>query len=293
MDRDAALSLLASDAPQDRLKAARYFVRHAVRGDSGILRRALQTETVSWVRRRLELAIWRVRSANIEPLLEEPSPPDVDDRSLRLAHTKAVEDVTRQLLHEIEPIVGVLRLRAMEDVPDFETSRVKKELERLNGVIDALRSLSVAAQAGRREEIDLSALVRDVVAAEISDPAVSLSLAGPAPMLMGADPKLLRLAIANGLRNAAEATMTNPEGGREIVVNWGQTDIENWLVIIDNGEGFSSPTEAAFSIGTTTKRNHFGMGLPTARQAMASMDGTASLSSGSRGGARFELRWDK
>ena len=40
----------------------------------------------------------------------------------------------------------------------------------------------------------------------------------------------------------------------QIVVTWGETDIDYWTAVLDRGPGVVGPVESAFGIGKTTKR---------------------------------------
>jgi len=85
-----------------------------------------------------------------------------------------------------------------------------------------------------------------------------------------------------------------PAESREpVAINWGSTDDEYWIAILDSGTGLKGNTQRMFDFGTSTKVKHFGVGLPTARQAMASLGGVTNLSSREPVGARFELRWPR
>ena len=57
MTREMALRALSSDSSHKRLIAARFLIRHVDSSDIPLLRRALQTETVSYVRNCLDIGI--------------------------------------------------------------------------------------------------------------------------------------------------------------------------------------------------------------------------------------------
>jgi signal transduction histidine kinase len=78
-----------------------------------------------------------------------------------------------------------------------------------------------------------------------------------------------------------------------IVIGWGETDRDLWLSILDRGKGFPQGFAKLFEIGTTTKKNHLGMGLALARQAALSLNGQITLAPRQPNGAKFEFRWPR
>jgi C4-dicarboxylate-specific signal transduction histidine kinase len=113
-------------------------------------------------------------------------------------------------------------------------------------------------------------------------------------MIALADPGLLLLIVSNGLRNAAEAVqLIGSESPHSIAINWGTTDRDYWVAIMDDGCGLPKGTSALFEIGTTTKDKnvHLGMGLAIAKRAASSLGGSLTLNPRSTGGTTFELRW--
>src|SRR5690606_37658472 len=104
VNRGIAAELLRSSLTSRRLSGARFFSQNAVSTDLETLRAALARETVSWIRLALQQAIELAsgRAIEIEDLAEDLYQ-DVDG-----AYLKAVEDTTRQLLHELEPILGLV-----------------------------------------------------------------------------------------------------------------------------------------------------------------------------------------
>jgi len=285
-----AIKELTSDSPHVRLKAARVLSRFGSAACAHEIRVALRREPVSWVRRALESAL--AKHAVPDPTTEHDEQGAATQRDIRSA---AVYEVTRTFLHEFEPIVGPLKVRAMREVRAYETSEVKKSIERLDQLLDAFRSMSQAAAIPANKEMELTAFIREVVAEQAN--AETISLFGPTPLLVDADRGKLRLAFENGLRNAIEAVASTPSaaplsGSPHVTVLWGETDVEVWIAVNDEGPGFNGAPAARFDIGSSTKDGHLGMGLAIAKQAMDSMEGTVSLSPRTTG-ARFEMRWYK
>ena len=111
-------------------------------------------------------------------------------------------------------------------------------------------------------------------------------------MLITSDPRLLQLAICNGVRNAIEAVIESGSNDpHAVVVTWGETDVDYWITIIDRGPGVVGPIGPAFDIGKTTKQGHSGFGLAIARQAMETLSGHVTLQPAVSGGTHYVLRW--
>lgn len=282
-----ALKDLASESPHLRLKAARVLARHGSSACVPVIRKALRRETVSWVRRALETALARQAPKGATTPADERS-----ESTKRDIKSAAVHEVTRILLHEFEPVIGVLKIRAMREVRDYAESDVHKSLEHLDLLISAIRTMSQAAATPTQTEFELASFIKEIADEYINAP--TISLVGPSPLLVDADRGKLRMALSNGLRNAIEAVSSIAEVGTSsaIVVHWGATDIDVWIAVTDDGPGFSGSPAAVFDVGSSTKDGHLGMGLAIVKQAMDSIEGTVALTS-SPSGSRFEIRWYK
>ncbi|MCI0617886.1 HAMP domain-containing histidine kinase [bacterium] len=298
MTRDEALEALKSSDLHTRLQAARLLAQTARAQDVAILKHSLSREKVVWVRTALRQAIAR-SSAFGAPQIERQDLGDiVPSEIFDQIRTIAVNETTNRIVHEIAPILGILRTYAKDEISDFEKSKTKTQLDRLGDLLHAIDRLSKAAVAPSLQEFDLSEHIRRIADSEMVNNGIRIDLAGPNPLLVIGDASLVEIALANGIRNAIEAVKglygESNESLPPIVINWGETDRDIWIAILDKGPGPPSTVERAFEIGNTTKENHLGMGLPTALQAVKSMLGKISLSLRSEsGGARFEFSWPK
>ena len=295
MTRDEALESLSSSSAHRRLKAARFLARNSGPSELQFLRNALRNETVSYVRSGLELAIKRVsniaRSADDEGTLEEIEiPPDVRKH----IRNQVTEEITGQLLHEIASPVGLIASAAAREISDYEHSRTKHHVDTLKRVFEAIEQLKTAAAVPRPREFDLAELLAQIVSETVGSVLIEVSLYGAKPMLITADPAVLRLALSNGMRNAVEAVTGAPgEEPYPIIVTWGATDVDYWVAVLDRGPGLVGPAESAFGIGMTSKKGHTGFGLTIARQAIETLGGACTLQPATEGGAQFEVRWER
>lgn len=283
---------LRSEEPTERLAAARYFAAHASAEHESQIREALAHENVHWIRVALKRALARL-SPHVDVAAERSlDSEDIPARFAAQVYADALEEAASQLIHEVEPLLGSLRLAVEREIANFENSSSRAHLDRLDGLLEAFARLRKAASAPKIEEFSLDDLVQRSIL-ELSVPeGVVIQKAGPQPCVAEGDSSLLALALVNGLRNAVEATTAL--GGElqklPIAITWGQTDIDCWISVVDSGVGFKGNLQRAFDMGTTTKSGHLGMGLATARQAMESMSGQLLLVPNPRG-VRFEMRW--
>jgi two-component system, NtrC family, sensor histidine kinase HydH len=141
------------------------------------------------------------------------------------------------------------------------------------------------------EQVDLRPMI-DRVAAEVTETVsgVPISMDGDFREVSG-DDALLRQAILNLARNAAEAASSNPAGGRVIIR--GELDTSGPLQgqrisISDNGPGI--PPESLTKIFVpfyTTKANGTGLGLAVVQKIVVQHGGTIEARNHPLGGAEF------
>lgn len=289
------LRRLKSETQTERLEAARYFASHAVAAHENALRDALARERVLWIRAALKRALTKIlpnaEFASAETSVDRD---DVPERFAAQVYADALETAASQLIHEIEPVLGTLRLAAEGEVQNFSKSDTCRNLDRLDNLLAAFSRLRRAASAPKVEEFSLDeAVQRCIQETQIPD-GIQIQKAGPLQCIVNGDSSLISLCLANGLRNAIEATAALSEDTRKppIAVAWGQTDIDHWISVVDSGVGFKGNLRRAFEMGTTTKEGHLGMGLAIANQALGSMGGKLLLVPNARG-VRFEMRWPK
>ena len=144
------------------------------------------------------------------------------------------------------------------------------------------------------EQVSLRPMIERVVA-EIGEavPAVPVVLAGEFGDVSG-DDALLRQAILNLARNAAEAVAENADGGRVII----RGEIEKSgplhgqrIFVSDNGPGIPGETlSKIFMPFFTTKANGTGLGLAVVQKIVVQHGGSVEARNQPQGGAEF-LVW--
>lgn len=293
-DRQAIATKLSDPDQEIRLAAARELAGDINASDVQLIRTALAREDVSWVRQALTDALTNAL------LLATPDR-ELGDSPLgsnlkREGYVQALRDVTRELAHELSPLIGALDYFAATEMENaYDDSKTAKAVERLRGAIEAIRNLSSAAGQPRYEEVVLSECMAGIIEAE-NQASVPISQSGDVELVVRGDQALIDLAISNGLRNAVEATLSLPgvdPEQRPIVLAWGETDIDYWITVRDEGTGLPESRDRAFELGVTNKSDHLGMGLAIARSAASSLEGTLDLRAGDHDGTVFELRWPK
>lgn len=292
---EALLRRLRSTNSAERLEAARYFAEYALPVHEEVLREAAAKESIMWIKGALRRALTRISpTPEPEDALSSVDRDDLPEGFAAQVHAEALATTAAQLMHEIEPLLGSLRLAAETEVADFEASSTRRSLDRLDMFLEALSRLRRAASAPKIEEFSLDEIVaRSIQDVDVPD-TVQVQRSGPQPCLVEGDSGLVSLSVTNGLRNAVEATQSLRDDLSRfpVTIAWGSTDIDQWVSIVDVGIGFKGNLQRAFDIGATTKAGHTGMGLAIANQALASMGGRILLVPNERG-VRFEMRWPK
>jgi signal transduction histidine kinase len=286
------IEALSSVLTTERLRAARRLAKEATADDEATILQALRKEDVVWVRDALQQALLRARGKSpIAPTDDSVS--EVSNEVVQALYSRALNETTTLLLHEFDKLVGILDVRAAREVPHYETSRTRDAVQTITTFLDGVAKLRQATARPRLVEVDLAKIINGIADRERSS-GVEIQPAGPFPFNVQADSAMLEIAIGNAIRNAVEATLSlNDNASRKpIVINWGATERDNWVAVIDEGAGLSGSVDAAFTIGATSKAGHFGMGLPAARQAMQSVDGEFTLYARANG-TRAEIRWAK
>lgn len=288
---EAALERIQSSSLSERLIAARYLAIYAEAEHLPVIRRAIAKENVSWVKRALEEALLRCQVENAAVSDEEAQP--IPGEVLDQLNSRALETTTAQIIHEIEPLIGRLKLAASEELSNYETSHTARAIERIDSFLAALARLRKAASAPKLDEFSLDELVHDVVRDNQNSDRVVFQVSGPEHCIVVGDRSLIQMCVSNGLRNAIEATEAlEDKKAHPILVTWSSTDVNNWVSIVDVGIGFRGNIQRAMDIGTTTKSGHLGMGLAIVSQSIASMSGLLLLVPNTRG-VRFEVQWPK
>lgn len=286
MTRDEAHAALASADMDERLKAARFFALHAVSGDRRRIRAALRNETIPWIKKALQRSL--SKAGPLEPASPTGGEPTL--RQLAELRASAIDEVSGTIIHELATIIGRLRLTIPAEIPGYDGSRTKPLVDSLATLLGGIRNLKTSAGQPQYVECDL-AQQAEQTCADFDGMAGIFHFAGPPAFVVEIDPGLFKLALANVVRNAVEAVSSQPQGEKSITLNWGWAGHEYWIAVLDSGPGFERDPSSLVKLGESTKDEHIGFGLATAKQAMQAMEGDVYPSNAPEGGARVELRW--
>ena len=329
MDNEWALSIFErtpASTPSKRLRAARFLAQNANNIHRNRLSKIREAENNSWVRQALDQALKRAGQGMgvASPIAaeEEVQETPLDTRIYEELRAQAIEETSAWFLHELRPLVGFLDADADSEVERYACSRTKASIGRIQSFLDAIERLRKASAAPVVQEFDLTDLVVRVAADEASQGRATLdnskmeaddvadlddegerplqqkdirmSLGRRDPVITTGDSTLIEMAVVNALRNAIEAVMEVREDGRgDVILNWGVTDTDSWVVVLDDGCGLPSGWDRLTEPGTSTKKSqgHFGMGLTIAKRAMESTQGNFRLTPRPGPGVSCEIRW--
>jgi signal transduction histidine kinase len=255
------------------------------------LRTALHKESVPWIKRALERSLSRAGPARETADEGGTVYADPPQRLIAELRANAIDEVAGTIIHELAHIVASLKLAAPRDTPNYAGSRTETLVNSLASLLSGIRNLKAAASKADFTECDLAQECRDACGIFIDEGDI-FRFAGPTPFLVEIDPNLLKLALTNIIKNAVEAVNALPDDvDRAVTLNWGRAGHEYWVSVLDSGLGFDREPSLMVEFGKSTKDEHIGFGLATAKQAMQALEGDVYPANAIGGGARVELRW--
>ena len=321
----AALERAPAAPLSERLRAARFLARNAAGAQKDRLSRIRVVEHNSWVRKALDHALKRCEAGMSSVSFaktDEVSETILDRHLQEELHAQAIEETSALFLHELRPLIGLLEAAASDEIGHYESSRTRSSLERVRSLLEGIERLRKASAPVATQDFDLTDLVVRIAADETKQGRaildslkeksedgidlvnglgqqsrsvpVRLLLAREDPVMTTGDPTLIEMALANALRNAIEAVLEVSDSKRaDVTLNWGVTDSDGWVVVLDNGCGLPPGWERMAKVGTSTKKSegHLGMGLPIAQRAIESTRGSIVLMPRPNGGVACEIRW--
>ena len=287
MDNEQALAAFESSpaSTSGRLRAARFLAQNVTGAHRNRLSKIRGAERNAWVRQALDQALIRSKldtpvapTVAIEQIQETPFQ---DPHLYEELRAQAIEETSGLFLHELRPLVGLLEGAAAREISRYVCSRTKTEVDRIRSFLGAIERLRMASVAPAMQEFDLTDLVVRVAADEASQgratldvfnneadddslddeaeqvpqqPVIKLLLARRDPVVTMGDPTLVEIAVANALRNAIEAVLEVLDANRNrVILNWGVTDTDSWIVVLDEGCGLPSGWDRLTEPGTSTK----------------------------------------
>lgn len=274
---------------RERLQRARQMAAAADPPAKGVIKAMLADEDVPWVRSALESILVRQGEGSAQAV--HSGEQNEEDE----LYAQALHVATREILHEVSPIVGRAELAARQLLGDaLKTSQLDHELQALKRTVEALRRLSAASAVPAPAEFDLAGCVSELVRSLASDSHASVRASGPGQYFVVSDRALVELVVTNLVRNAMEATealLLDDAAGREVIVNWGTRAGRHWVSVLDRGEGLPEQTAELFERGVTLRDRGSGLGLTTATRAARSLGGTVELAPNEQAGTTATFSW--
>ncbi|HEV7290104.1 ATP-binding protein [Sphingomonas sp.] len=289
MTPDQALAMISSKRSADRRLAGREVAANPTLVDRAVIEAAFHHETVPQIRQQFGAALKALNA--VGPKVAEPD----EDQAKAIyeeALLRATRTVTERILHQLNPLIGDIEQAAQAEIGDYEGSKTQIAVGQIQLQALAIVKLYNAAKPASFEEFDLAATIRNCLPHDLEHQRCRVSFAGAQPTMVHGDPSLVTMAVTNTLRNAIEASLpiATDDHKPPIIINWGMTDRENWISIIDEGVGFGGNIAGAFEIGSSTK-GHSGHGLPGAKAAMLSLSGKIEMIPQEDKGCAINLSW--
>ncbi|WP_260394665.1 ATP-binding protein [Brevundimonas vesicularis] len=173
-------------------------------------------------------------------------------------------------------------------------TRLKRNAERLAGIVQRTRNQASNQQAGL-EEVELDAMARETAAllerdVERRHAVLHLRIEPDLPRVE-AEPVAVQQVLVNLIVNALEATESLPIKQRVVTVSIARKGPQAVMVkVTDAGNGIDPDIlEKIFDPFFTTKGEGVGMGLQICRSAIESMGGDIRAGDAPEGGALFEF----
>jgi signal transduction histidine kinase len=232
---------------------------------------------------------------------------------------ESLGEMSAGLAHEFKNAIATLHgyvqlLQSLEldDRARGTASSLLNEVRNLSDMVTSFLNFA-RPQPLELDEVNLDELIADC-AAELA-PAfkqleVELLIAGTAgaspasavgynetvpSLVIRADERMLRQALLNLIRNAAEAISESQTDRRVEVLSSSERDsaLKNWAVVVikDTGEGIpAADLQRIFIPFFTTKATGHGVGLALAHRVITQHGGTLAAANGKDGGAVFSVR---
>lgn len=289
MTPEQAAAMISSQRSADRRLAGREIAANPRLIDRAVIEAAYHHETVPQIRQQFKTALKALLEA--APQVAEPN----EDQARAIyeeASLRATRTVTERILHQLNPLIGDIEQAAQSDIVGYQGSKTQIAIGQIQLQALAIVKLYNASKPASMEEFDLAEAVRNCLPYDLDHQRCRVSFAGSQPTMVQGDPALIAVAVTNTLRNAIEASLPVATDSHKppIIVNWGVTDRENWISIIDEGTGFGGNIAGAFEIGSSTK-GHSGHGLPAAKAAMLSLSGKIEMIPQEDRGCAVNLSW--
>jgi signal transduction histidine kinase len=217
--------------------------------------------------------------------------------------TDAISDISHQLKTPLTSMTVMADLLGDPKLPVAKrmefTRNIRIQLERIDWLVSSLLKLS-KIDAGtvlfKKDQVKIGELIQKAlgpVLIPMDIKAQTVSIKGDDKVTFLGDLNWTAEAVINILKNCVEHT---PEGG-EIAISFFENALFTEIVIADNGTGI--PKEdipyvfKRFYKGKNASEGSIGIGLAMAHSIIARQNGVIDVSSGSKGGTQFRIKFYK
>lgn len=291
MDINSLLTELKNLRPDKQIEKLKEIEKNVTPEQIATIKAAAREANQPWLSSALQDIVSSNKQGPIKPKQPHIEEGTVDLHALR---SEAVSDSIGQILHELEPIVGSIKLLAKSEVDDFDSSRVKHELMLLDELLETFENWKKVEQPPNYQETNLFEIIEKEWSRLQSKSTVSLTINISKELTFNLDPSLFRIVCSNALRNAIEACKEpTVRIKKPILINSNTTNNSLWLSIIDDGLGLQGKSEELMKSRFTTKPGNQGLGLALIDKAINQLNGNWELTSSKTGGAEFSFEIPK
>ncbi|MBI4709979.1 MAG: hypothetical protein HY759_02590 [Nitrospirae bacterium] len=209
-----------------------------------------------------------------------------EDRAMQLAELSA--GIAHELRNPMSVIAGYAKLlsKRIDNSNKPTVDAILNEIQGMDRIISELLAFTKPADI-HKMPVNINKLVEETAGAVVSgNNLIKLIVNTDAAVTISADELLLRQALTNLFRNAAEAM---PEGG-ELSVNLSIKRNTAEIIVRDTGHGISENIrQKIFLPFFTTKEKGTGLGLALVRKVIAAHGGNIEVQSAGDAGTAFRI----
>jgi nitrogen fixation/metabolism regulation signal transduction histidine kinase len=206
-------------------------------------------------------------------------------QALEAERLKGLSEMARRVAHEIKnPLTPLMlatrqaRLHATQgrtDTLDEPLGVIEHEAQRLDEMARSFSQLGRLPE-GPTSEIDLSELIRDLLASDLPEPVTGILNAPEKALLVKGHLEALTRAFRNLIGNAVEALSDQPDPRIEVTITEADGFVD--VAITDNGPGVRPEhLDRIWFPDFTTKKRGTGLGLALVRQTVQAHGGSVEL----------------
>ena len=201
-------------------------------------------------------------------------------------------EIAHELKNPLASIKGLTALvhRDLQGVPRERMEVLRREVDRMQGILDEFLTYSRPLVPLTIERVDLREVAIDVVSLHEGlalERQVDVLVQSDAPVWVRCDPRKVKQVIINLVQNAIDASPRGSAVTLEVIEGASEAHIH----VRDHGKGVdASVMTQLFTVGATTKERGTGLGLVLARGLARQHGGELTLENADDGGARATLR---